>query len=57
VHFFDFNQSLYDQKLVIQVLQKIRDEVRFDSLEALQAQLEKDKTKCLELHQQNTTNP
>lgn len=44
VHFFDFNQNIYNKTLTIKVLDKIRDEQKFDSLEALQLQLNKDQT-------------
>lgn len=44
VHFFDFNADLYGQALQIDMLNRLRDEQRFDSLEALKAQLRKDKT-------------
>lgn len=44
VHFFDFNADIYGQALQIDMLNRLRDEQRFDSLEALKAQLRKDKT-------------
>ncbi|GAL67709.1 bifunctional riboflavin kinase/FAD synthetase [Jejuia pallidilutea] len=43
VHFFDFKQSIYGEKLQIDVLERIRDEQKFESVEALKFQLEKDK--------------
>lgn len=42
VHFFDFSQNIYNKTLTIKVLEKIREEQKFDSLEALQLQLIKD---------------
>lgn len=42
VHFFDFNEDLYDQKLTIELLYFLRDEQKFDSLELLINQLKKD---------------
>jgi riboflavin kinase / FMN adenylyltransferase len=42
VHFLDFKDDLYDQYLSVNVLTRIRDEVKFDSLEILKNQLEKD---------------
>jgi riboflavin kinase/FMN adenylyltransferase len=42
VHFFDFDQNIYNKTLTIKVLEKIREEQKFDSLEALQLQLIKD---------------
>ena len=42
VHFFDFDKNIYNRTLTIKVLEKIREEQKFDSLEALQLQLIKD---------------
>jgi len=42
VHIFDFNQTIYDQYLYVEFIEKIRDEVKFASLSALQAQIEQD---------------
>lgn len=42
VYFFDFNQTLYGIVLTIQFLDRIRDEIKFSSLEGLKSQLEKD---------------
>ncbi len=47
IHFFDFKENLYDKKIQIQVLKRIRDEEKFDSLEQLTQQLEKDKSTAL----------
>ena len=49
IHFFDFNEDLYDQKIQVELLERIRDEVKFDSVEALRDQLLKDKKFSLEL--------
>lgn len=43
VHFFDFAGDLYDRKLQIDILARIRDENKFGSVEALKNQLIKDK--------------
>lgn len=43
VHFFDFDQDLYEQKLQVNILHRIRDERKFDSVEELRKQLEKDR--------------
>ncbi|KAB1068034.1 bifunctional riboflavin kinase/FAD synthetase [Tamlana haliotis] len=48
VHFFDFNKDLYDDTLKIEFLQRLRDEEKFDSVEALTEQLQKDKTTALD---------
>lgn len=42
VHFFDFNQDLYNQELTIELLYFLRDEHKFDSVEMLINQLKKD---------------
>ncbi|MEM6721879.1 MAG: bifunctional riboflavin kinase/FAD synthetase [Bacteroidota bacterium] len=51
VHFFDFDRDIYGEKIQIQLMQRLRDEQKFDSIEALQAQLEKDKQTSLALIQ------
>ncbi len=43
VNIFDFDANIYGQNLRIYVHQKIRDEVKFNGLEALKEQLAKDK--------------
>ncbi|MDO6810117.1 bifunctional riboflavin kinase/FAD synthetase [Zobellia galactanivorans] len=43
INFFDFDQDLYGQELQIDILHRIRDEHKFESVEALKRQLEKDK--------------
>lgn len=42
VHFFDFNQDLYEQSLTVELLYFLRDEHKFDSVEHLISQLQKD---------------
>ncbi len=42
VHFFDFNQNLYDQNLTVELIYFLRDEEKFDSVETLVQQLKKD---------------
>ena len=46
VNFFDFENNLYDRHLTIKVIQKIRDEIKFDTPELLSLQLDADKKKC-----------
>ena len=48
VHLFDLNQDLYFQKLKIKVLHWLRDELKFDSIEFLKKQLEKDKNDSIQ---------
>ena len=47
VHFFDYEKDIYGQKLQINLLKRIRNEEKFDSIELLQEQLHKDKRLAL----------
>ncbi len=47
-HFFDFNKDLYGQNLKIELLQRLRDEQKFNSVQELQTQLHIDKKNALE---------
>lgn len=42
VHLFDFNGDLYDRHVHVEFFHKIRDEMKFDGLPALSAQIAKD---------------
>mgnify|MGYP002628328704 CR=1 FL=1 len=42
VNLFDFSGDLYDKTLTVQLLSRFRDEIKFDTLDALKAQLKKD---------------
>ena len=44
VHVFDFNGDLYDQHVHVQFYHKLRDEMKFESLDALKAQIANDVT-------------
>jgi riboflavin kinase/FMN adenylyltransferase len=46
IHIFDFNEDLYNKTITVCLLDKIRDEQKFNSLEALKNQLIKDKENC-----------
>ncbi|PTX59237.1 riboflavin kinase/FMN adenylyltransferase [Kordia periserrulae] len=46
VHFFNFNRDIYGKKVQIRLIKRLRDERKFGSVTALQAQLEKDKQTC-----------
>ena len=46
VNIFNFNDNLYGKNLAIFFLKKIRDEIKFDSVEKLSNQLKKDKDYC-----------
>lgn len=43
VHLFDINQDLYGKMLRVQCIERLRDEQRFENIEALKAQLFRDK--------------
>jgi riboflavin kinase/FMN adenylyltransferase len=42
VHFFDFNEDLYGQRLEVQFVAKLRDELNFESLDHLVEQMKRD---------------
>ena len=46
-HFFDFKQNLYGKKLKIKVLKQLRNEEKFNSINDLKLQLQKDKIDSL----------
>ena len=47
IHFFDFDGELYDQKISVSLLEYLRPEQKFDSVELLKQQLEKDRHSAL----------
>lgn len=49
VHFFDFNQDLYEKKIRVELLRYLRDEHKFNSVEELKLQLKKDQEASLKL--------
>lgn len=55
VHFFNFNSDIYKERLEISVLGYVRSEQKFDSLELLKQQLEKDREFSLLFLQNNET--
>ncbi len=48
IHIFDFSEDIYHKKLLISPLYFIRKEQKFDNLEKLQQQMNKDKEFALE---------
>ena len=46
IHIFNYNGSLYGRYVKINLLKKIRDEQRFESIEALKEQLLRDAEEC-----------
>ena len=53
VHFFDFNQNLYNQYLTIELLYFLRNEEKFDSIDALILQIKKDEQTARDYIQEN----
>ncbi|MEQ8218967.1 MAG: bifunctional riboflavin kinase/FAD synthetase [Arenibacter sp.] len=49
INFFDFDQDLYGKKIQIDIIDRIRDEKKFNSLEGLQTQLKKDRETSLSI--------
>lgn len=48
IHYFDFEADLYDQKISVSILEYLRPETKFDSVDLLKTQLEKDKKTALD---------
>ena len=48
VHFLNFDKDIYGENIQIELLQRLRDEVKFESVEALKAQLSNDKQTTLD---------
>jgi riboflavin kinase/FMN adenylyltransferase len=49
IHFFNFQDNIYDKILSIEIIRKIRDEEKFSSIDKLKIQLKKDEQFCLKL--------
>lgn len=47
VHLFDFNEDIYEKTITISFLKRIRDEKKFESVDALKNQLSLDKTTAI----------
>jgi len=47
VHYHDFNEDLYRQQIKVSIYHRLRDEVKFESFDALKLQLEKDRQQSL----------
>lgn len=54
VHLMDFNQDIYGKEICIAVCHFLRKESKFESLDQLKAQLEKDKQNAVKLFKENT---
>lgn len=49
VNLFNFDRDIYDRIISVDVVEKIRDEKKFSSIEALKTQLARDEEHCLKL--------
>ena len=47
VHYHDFNDDLYGQQIKVSIYHRLRNEVKFESFDALKLQLEKDRQQSL----------
>lgn len=47
IHYLNFNADLYNQQVSVSILKRIRGEEKFDSVDLLKAQIEKDKIQTL----------
>ena len=41
-HIFDFEKDIYGRRITVQFIEKIRDEVKFDSIDLLKSQIKND---------------
>lgn len=48
-HIFDFNENLYNRQLSVFLIEQIRTELKFDSLDGLKEQLHKDKEEAIQI--------
>ena len=53
IHLFNFNKDIYHKEITISIQKRIRDEQKFESIEALQSQLKKDKEEALTYFETN----
>lgn len=49
VHLFDFDQMIYGEEICVSFVDRIRSEIRFENMQALQQQLVKDKVAAIEI--------
>ena len=49
VHIFDFDRDIYGEKIKVNFVDYIRDEVKFDNLELMKSEIDNDKMKCLDM--------
>ena len=51
VHIFGISNDMYDKNIKVSFVKRIRDEIRFDSLDALKEQLKKDEVSAKKILQ------
>jgi riboflavin kinase/FMN adenylyltransferase len=49
VHIIDFSQDIYDEEVIIEFIEFIREDMKFDSIEAMRSQIAMDKDAALEI--------
>ncbi|MBN2616031.1 MAG: bifunctional riboflavin kinase/FAD synthetase [Bacteroidales bacterium] len=49
INIFDFDEEIYDETITIMFVDRLRDEKKFESLDALKEQLEKDREQSIQL--------
>jgi len=49
INFFDFSKDIYGEKIQIEIIERLRDEHKFESVDALKVQLMKDKETSLSI--------
>ncbi len=53
IHLFNFNEDIYHKEITVSIQKRIRDEQKFESVEALKSQLNKDKEEALTYFETN----
>ena len=53
VHLFDFDRSIYGAHVGVEFVSRIRDEMKFDSFDALRKQIAIDSQQALRIHEKN----
>ncbi len=49
VHLFDFNQEIYGSQMQVEFIDRIRSEKKFDSLDELKSEMEKDRVRAMHI--------
>jgi riboflavin kinase/FMN adenylyltransferase len=49
VNLFEFDRDIYGNQVELELIERIRDEKKFDDLEALKAEMDKDRIKCQQI--------